>query len=121
VYATTFSSSLTFKSLLVLLVLVAEIDEDKYPNGVPPNTFGDYVWQGAYVFDISLEKGPVFKGGINHMENNNDLLKGGYHFASAYSVKRTLYIDNVLYTISDKRIKMNSLENLGEINEVTLP
>lgn len=109
------------KGLLVLPVLVAEIDEDKYPNGVPPYTSGDYVWQGAYVFNISLEKGLIFRGGITHLENNTDLLKSGYYFSSAYSVKRALYIDNVLYTISDKKIKMNSLENLDEISELTLP
>jgi len=109
------------KRLLVLPVLVAEIDEDKYPNGVPPNTFGDYVWQGAYVFNISIEEGLILKGGITHLESNADLLKSGYYFSSPYSVKRALYIDNVLYTISDKKIKMNSLENLDEINEIALP
>jgi uncharacterized secreted protein with C-terminal beta-propeller domain len=109
------------KHLLVLPVLVAEIDEEKYPNGIPPNAFGDYVWQGAYVFNISIEEGLVFKGGITHLENNSDLLKSGYYFSSPYSVKRALYIDNVLYTISDKKIKMNSLEDLEEIKEIRLP
>jgi uncharacterized secreted protein with C-terminal beta-propeller domain len=109
------------KRLLVIPVLVAEIDEDKYPYGVPPNTFGDFVWQGAYVFDISLEEGLVLKGGITHLENDSDLAKSGYYFFSPYAVKRALYIDNVLYTVSDKKIKMNSLETLDEINEVTLP
>ena len=105
------------KNLFVIPVLVAEIDEEKYPSGVPPYTYGDYVWQGAYVFDISLE-GLVLKGRITHLEDGTDLMKSGYYFSSPYSVKRSLYIDNVLYTISDKKVKMNSLENLEEINEV---
>ncbi len=105
------------KNLFVIPVLVAEIDEEKYPSGVPPYIHGDYVWQGAYVFDISLE-GLVLKGRITHLEDDTDLMKSGYYFSSPYSVKRSLYIDNVLYTISDKKIKMNSLENLEEINEV---
>ena len=109
------------KNLLVLPVLVAEIDEEKYSNGVPPNRRGDYVWQGAYVFDISLDEGLVLKGGITHLDDDADLMKSGYYFSSSYSVKRSLYIDNVLYTISDKKIKMNSLETLDEINEVELP
>ena len=108
------------KNLLVIPVLVAEIDEEKYPNGVPPYTHGDYVWQGAYVFDISLD-GLVLKGRITHLENDTELTKSGYYFSSPYSVKRSLYVDNVLYTISDKKIKMNNLENLDEINEVKLP
>jgi len=108
------------KNLLVIPVLVAEIDEAKYPNGVPHNAYGDYVWQGAYVFNVSLD-GLVLKGRITHLENDTELMKSGYYFSSPYSVKRSLYIDNVLYTISDKKIKMNNLENLDEINEVELP
>jgi len=109
------------KDLLVIPVLVAEIDPEKYPNGVPPNAYGDYVWQGAYVFNISLDEGLTLRGGITHLENDTELMKSGYYFSSPYSVKRSLYIDNVLYTISDKKIKMNNLENLDEINEVELP
>jgi len=109
------------KNLLVLPVLVAEIDEEKYPNGSPPNTHGDYVFQGAYVFDVSLVEGIVFKGGITHMENDNDLIKSGYYFFTPYAVKRALYIGNVLYTISDKKLKMNDLQSLDEINQVALP
>jgi len=108
------------KHLLVLPVLVAEIDEEKYPYGVPPYAFGDYVWQGAYVFSISLEEGIVFKGGITHFGDSIDPLRGGY-YPSSYDVKRALYIGNVLYTISDKKVKMNSLDDLAEINEVELP
>jgi hypothetical protein len=36
-------------------------------------------------------------------------------------VERSLYVNDVLYTISDAKIKMNSLENLDYISEVALP
>jgi len=108
------------KNLLVLPVLVAKIDPKKYPNGVPPYAYGDYVWQGAYVFHISQNGELMLKGRITHLENSTDLMKSGYYFYSSYSVKRSLYIGNVLYTISDKKIKMNSLSSLGEINKVDL-
>jgi len=108
------------KNLLVIPVLVAEIDEEKYPSGVPPNMYGDYVWQGAYVFNVTIDQGLVLKGGITHLEGNSELKKSGYYFYSSYSVKRSLYIDNVLYTISDKKIKMNALGDLTEINEIEL-
>ncbi|MEW6069666.1 MAG: beta-propeller domain-containing protein [Candidatus Thermoplasmatota archaeon] len=103
------------RNLLVIPVLVAEVNESQYPEGAPPNAYGEYVWQGVYVFNLSLE-GLVLKGGITHLENNIT----PWHY-SPYSVKRSLYIGNVLYTISDKKIKMNSLENLEEINELELP
>jgi len=109
------------KGLLVLPVLVAEVDEAKYPNGLPSWTYGDYVFQGAYVFNITLSEGLELKGRITHLENDTELIKSSYYFSSSYSVYRSLYIGNVLYTISTKKIKMNSLEDLTEINEIELP
>jgi uncharacterized secreted protein with C-terminal beta-propeller domain len=108
------------RNLLVIPVLVAEINEEKYQGDIPANAYGDFVWQGAYVFTItgnSIE----FRGGITHLDDDSDLLKSGYYFSSEYSVKRTLYIDEYLYTISDKKIKINNLEDLSEINEIELP
>ena len=37
------------------------------------------------------------------------------------AVRRSLYMDDVLYTISAKKILMNSLKDMSEINEVELP
>ena len=107
------------RNLLVLPIMLAEIDPSQYDGEVPPDAYGEYVWQGAYVFDISLD-GLELRGRITHMEDNADLLKLGYYFTSSYSVERSLYIDNVLYTISGMKAKMNNLETLAEINEVEL-
>jgi uncharacterized secreted protein with C-terminal beta-propeller domain len=109
------------RNLLVIPVLVAEIDESEYPEGVPPSAYGEYVWQGAYVFDISLDQGLQLKGRITHIESPAELEEGYYYSYSPLSVTRSLYIDNVLYTISDAKIMMNNLENLDYINEVKLP
>jgi len=108
------------RNLLVIPVLVAEIDETQYPEEVPPYAYGEPVWQGAYVFNISLDEGLVLKGRITHIENDADLMNSDFYFSSPYYVKRTLYIDNLLYTISDKKIKMNNLENLEEIGVMDL-
>jgi uncharacterized secreted protein with C-terminal beta-propeller domain len=113
------------KNLLVMPISLAQVDENKYPEGVPPYVYGDFVWQGVYVFNVSLENGFVFKGGITHMENNIDYSYSPYSvyypYSTDYSVKRSLYIGDVLYTISDKLIKMNNLDDLSGINEVALP
>jgi len=109
------------KNLLVIPVTVAEINPAKYPGGeIPPNAYGDYVWDGAYVFHISLEQGLELQGKITHLESNVELMKSGYYYSSQYSIKRSLYIDNVLYTISGLKIKMNSLIDMNEINEIEL-
>ena len=103
------------KNLLVIPVSVAEIDESQYPNGVPPYTYGEIVWQGAYVFTISLEleEKIMLRGTITHIENGN------VHNASNY-VTRALFIGEVLYIISNSKIKMNSLADLSEIKELNL-
>jgi len=108
------------KHLLVLPVLVAEIDPEAYSGSVPPNAHGDYVYQGAYVFSVSLADGIQLRGRITHLDEGDDLLKSGFYFESEYSVERALYIDEVLYTISNGMIKMNNLDDLEEINSVEL-
>jgi len=85
------------KNLLVIPVSVAE---------TPYNQS----WQGVYVFKVD-SSGISERGKISHTEKPYDY---------EYEVKRALYIDDILYTISNKKIKMNSLEDLQEINEVEL-
>jgi uncharacterized secreted protein with C-terminal beta-propeller domain len=107
------------KNLLVIPVLVAEMDQTKYAGEVPDWAYGESVWQGAYVFNISLD-GLTFRGRITHIEDNADPMNRGYYYGSYYRVQRSLYIENVLYTISNMKVKMNNLETLAEINAVEL-
>ncbi|MFP3985789.1 MAG: beta-propeller domain-containing protein [Candidatus Bathyarchaeia archaeon] len=107
------------RQLLIIPVLVAEIDSSKYPSSVPPYTFGDYVWQGVYIYNITLH-GLEFRGNITHIDNEVGL-QSNYYYYSPYSVKRALYIDNVLYTISDRRVKMTSIDSLKEILTIDFP
>ncbi|MCW8802224.1 MAG: beta-propeller domain-containing protein, partial [Candidatus Bathyarchaeota archaeon] len=107
------------KNLLVIPVLVAELDENDYEGEIPDWAYGEYVWQGAYVFEIS-PAGISLRGQITHMDDNTDLLKSGYRFYSGYTLQRSLYIENVLYTISNMKVKMNALDTLAEINSVEI-
>jgi uncharacterized secreted protein with C-terminal beta-propeller domain len=102
------------KNLLAIPVLVAKIDASQYPYGVPPYAYGTPIWQGSYIFDISLEHGLVLRGNVTHLESNIDI------WNQSYWVKRSLYIDNVLYTVSDKKVKMNNLEDLAPMGEIPL-
>ena len=70
--------------------------------------YNSYGWQGVYVFNITLN-GITLKGNITH------LAEDGF-----YVIKRALYIENVLYTISDGKVKLNSLEDLTLIKEIKL-
>jgi inhibitor of cysteine peptidase len=108
------------RNLLVIPVLEAKVDVTKYSEAELVWAYGEPVWQGAYVFNVSLDQGIQIKGGITHIDGSTDLEEGYYYYYSPLSVERSLYIDDVLYTISDAKIMMNNLENLDYINEVEL-
>jgi uncharacterized secreted protein with C-terminal beta-propeller domain len=106
------------RNLLVIPVLEAQIDEDDFSGPVPGNFYGEYVYQGAYVFHISPE-GITLQGRITHISDDS-LLRSGFWFDSEYSVERSLYIEENLYTISKGMLKVNDLGTLEEIVSVEL-
>jgi uncharacterized secreted protein with C-terminal beta-propeller domain len=108
------------RNLLVIPVKLAEIDESKYPGGVEANTYGDYVFQGAYVFDISPEGGFVLRGSITHADAEDFARSGEYYYGSGNDVMRSLYMDNYLYTVSGKYVKANDLGTLDEVSSVQI-
>lgn len=103
------------KNLLVLPIteVTGKYEYDK--NGY----FTNKVWQGAYVYSLS-ENGFKEKGKISHDETkpkDNVYYYPDYNF----NVKRSIFMDENLYTISTKKIKINNLETLDEIKEIKLP
>lgn len=76
------------------------------------------MYQGAYIFDISLE-GISLRGRVTHIQNDA-LLKSGYWFNSEYSVERSLYIGDYLYTISGRMVKISNLADLKEVSSIIL-
>lgn len=102
------------KDLLVIPVFIHEIDETRYPEGVPSNAYGTPVWQGAYIFNITLSNGFTLEGNVTHMEDATGI------WDISYWVKRSLYVENMLYTVSDKKIEINSLKDLAPVGEIKL-
>ena len=77
---------------------------------IPMKVSGDQqrIWYGAYVFGITPETGFVLKGTVEHNTG------GGYAwYGSPYEVKRSLYIGDTLYTLSQKQILANSLSKIN--------
>lgn len=75
------------------------------------------VWQGAYVFDITLN-GFKLKGKISHFD---DFEEQYYYWGSPGAVRRSLFMDDVLYTISARKVMMNDLKDISGINSIDLP
>jgi len=97
------------KSLLVIPIREAKSTERGYMQRV---------WQGAYVFGITPEEGFKLRGKVSHLDDYEEEM---YYWNSPNAVRRALYIDDVLYTVSARNIFMNALDNLSVINSVNLP
>ncbi len=67
-------------------------------------------WNGFYVFNVDESTGFENKGTIMHADGDSRY----YGMNNA----RTFYIDDVLYTASQEYLKMNSFEDLKEINSI---
>ena len=106
------------RNLLVIPILEAQIDEGDFSGTVPANFYGEYVYQGAYVFSISRD-GIELRGRVTHVSDES-FLKSGLYFDSDYSVERSLYIEDALYTMSRGMLKINDLGTLEELAAVEL-
>jgi uncharacterized secreted protein with C-terminal beta-propeller domain len=76
-------------------------------------------WQGAQVFKLTLTGGFELRGGITHQDNST--IQQGYWYGDYNkNVNRALYIGDTLYTVSNAKVKLNSLIDLTEIAEIKL-
>ena len=89
------------KDLLAIPLTISTYDQVTYS-----------LWQGVYVFNITLSNGLALKGNVTHQNDS------AYYWDSNYWINRELYIENVLYTVSNSEIKMNDLTTLALIKEI---
>ena len=97
----------------ILAIPVSETIDEKYWN----------TWQGAYVLGISLDSGITLKGKITHMnetELNMSESSPYYYYDYNSRIRRILYMDDTLYTVSGRMIKMNSLSDMSETGKLEI-
>lgn len=112
------------KNLMAFPVTVMTIpDELKKSTTEPVNSpqYGQFTFQGAYVYNIDLEKGFQLKGRITHIPPEDYLKFGTYYYRDNNYVERAMYINDTLYTLSKGKIKANQISDLTEINTLTIP
>ncbi len=98
------------RNLLVIPVNYYKVVGEKFAES--GNTPIYEYWQGAFVFNIN-SAGFELKSEIGH--------DGGEENNWNAAVKRSLHMDDVLYTISSFKIMANELDDLDYINSVELP
>jgi inhibitor of cysteine peptidase len=113
------------KELLVIQVNLALVSEENKQQG--NSAYGDMVWQGAYVFSLSINGGFVLKGNVTHLDGPAISNQGNVYIDGApiwdsqnQWITRSLYIGNILYTISNAEVKLNNLNDMTQIAQINL-
>ncbi len=117
------------KGLLVIPISMQDVFEIEDPGLIeegeemmkPMNYSPRSMFRGAAVFDID-KSGFKLKGKIDHESYDSNSYADYWGGVQYYdnSVKRSLYIDDSLYTFSNNYIKINKLADLEEIKTVEL-
>lgn len=108
------------KGLMAFPVRVMEVNEkNKFSDDGFPK-YGQFTFQGAYVYNVDLVNGFTLKGKITHLSKDDYLKAGNSWYDSNKNIYRLLYIKDNLYTLSNSMIKANGLLNLEDRNEVDI-
>lgn len=94
------------KNLLVIPAMVV-----KHDAGVSDKYMGQQVWYGAYVFGVDPRAGFVLRGTVKHGNASQDYY---WYGSSMNDVKRSLYIGDVLYTLSTAKILATPIANISQ-------
>lgn len=77
-------------------------------------SYGDFKFQGAYVYSIDMEKGFNLRETITHQKDSSEI----YDYDTY--VQRIIYIGDYLYTVSNGRIMATSLKDMKATGSVEL-
>jgi inhibitor of cysteine peptidase len=108
------------KSLLAFPIRLMEIKEKK-KKSENITQYGEFTFQGAYIYGIDLEQGFTLHKRITHISEEEYLKAGQHWYKSHNNVERILYIGDTLYTLSKGMIKAHELDSFEERNQLHIP
>ncbi|MDN7012084.1 hypothetical protein FGW20_03290 [Methanoculleus sp. FWC-SCC3] len=100
----------------LLAIPVSEIRRVENRESKYPGSYGTTTWQGAYAYSVNPAEGFVLQGTVAHAEKGSP-----YTWDSPDAVRRSLFMDDTLYTVSKRSVVMTGLDDGSRINEVLLP
>lgn len=102
------------RGIFAFPVTLAEVPQSvKDDPNASASSYGDYVYQGAYIYEVSIDGGFKLKGRITHYDEGEIAKKAGYYWNGVRDVKRILYIGDVLYTVSQAMIKASDFDDFN--------
>lgn len=111
--AFTFDSS---RNITVIPVLLAKVSGNQTSGPGNPPPFGDYVWQGVYVFKVStsgftlLGNMSQYPAGQNYGDSPNNNLQ----------IDRSVIIGDYLYTVSQSEVMVSSFSSFSTVASIQL-
>lgn len=111
------------KQLLALPIQLAQLSaEQKSSTTTHASEYGETVYQGAYVYHLTLDRGFELMGRITHHLNNDAFQRSGYWFGDwNENIDRIQYVDNSLLTFSPAAIQLHRLTDLQSQSQVRYP
>jgi inhibitor of cysteine peptidase len=109
------------KGLLAFPVELMEIKNKEPIPQVGSPAYGQFTYQGAYVYHIDLDKGFSLRGRITHLSQDDLIKSGQYGFDQSKSVRRILYSGDTLYTLSERMLKASDMSSLRERGVLPYP
>jgi hypothetical protein len=72
-------------------------------------------FSGLLVYDVSMEGGFRRLGGVDHGAKGDKSARCGTWWSAANSaVKRSVFLDDLVYSIANDRAKVQKIDRLGE-------
>ncbi|MBD2844981.1 beta-propeller domain-containing protein [Paenibacillus sp. IB182496] len=108
------------RGLLAFPVQVMETPEGREAQeGMP--AYGEFAYQGAYVYAIDEKAGFRLRGRITHLDE--DELKQSATYGADYRayVQRILYAGDTLYTLSERMLRGSAIDTLETQGELLYP
>jgi inhibitor of cysteine peptidase len=109
------------RGLMSFPVMVSELTPEQKAKNESGSEYGSPVYQGAYVFEISLSGGIKERGRITHYSEDTFKKAGDYWYSGTHDIHRVVRIGESLYTISNGAVHAHKLPNLGTLGTVELP
>ncbi|WP_169087147.1 beta-propeller domain-containing protein [Paenibacillus sp. PL91] len=109
------------KGLLAFPVELLEIKNKETIKSADSLAYGEFTYQGAYVYGIDLKKGFTLRSRITHLTAEDLAKSGQYGYDYNKAVRRILYAGDTLYTLSDHMLKANNLSSLKESGSLAYP
>lgn len=86
----------------------------------------EHVFSGFMIVGLDEDNQLFEKGRVSHFdfssfEDSDNGIREFYYYGHLFNVRRGVYVDDVLFTVSDAYIKSASLDDYSKIGEIELP